>query len=340
MNHLGLNRFSGRRVSALLCALALISFFGPINSIAQTLEFVGPLRMAESPLGLVVGDYVGRKVMILDPASMEVLDALPIYSDESQLTPGKPLSVAWMNGRLYVGEEYTGRIQVFGYGRPKKNGLKESSVIDGKSQWVQTSPSLTAAPVVQPSAIVADEGQGLLFVASKGEKAVLVLDADGNLVRTIGGAGGAAPLGKPQGIALDRTGQRVFVSDDGIEDCNWMGCSLSSAINVYTYDGLLLGSIDGNTGNAGEKFSRAQGVALDPAGRVYLADSFRHEVMVFEETAPNSFSAMGVFGGKGSGPGQLLLPTGVLIDAATSRTFVANTMLARIEIFGMEDLTP
>ena len=146
MNHLGLNRFSGRRVSALLCALALISFFGPINSIAQTLEFVGPLRMAESPLGLVVGDYVGRKVMILDPASMEVLDALPIYSDESQLTPGKPLSVAWMNGRLYVGEEYTGRIQVFGYGRPKKNGLKESSVIDGKSQWVQTSPSLTAAP--------------------------------------------------------------------------------------------------------------------------------------------------------------------------------------------------
>jgi len=294
--------------------------------------------MAESPLGLVVGDYVGRKVVIVDPVSMQALDALPIYTDETQLTPGKPLSVAWMNNRLYVGEEYTGRIQVFGYGKPRKNGFKDSPRIDGKSQWVQTSPSLTAAPVVQPSAIVADEGQGLLFVASKGEQAILVLDADGNLVHTIGGPGSAAPLGKPQGIALDRVGQRVFVSDDGIEKCTWSGCALGSAIQVYDYDGALLATIDGNTGNAGEKFSRAQGVALDAAGRVYLADSFRHEVLVFEEVSTNTFGALGIFGGKGAAPGQLLLPTGVFFDAATGRTLVANTMLTRIEVFNMEDL--
>jgi DNA-binding beta-propeller fold protein YncE len=322
----------------LLCALAVFASLSPANASAQSLEFVGPLRMAESPLGLVVGDYVGRKVVILDPVSMQALGALPIYTDETQLTAGKPLSVAWLNNRLYVGEEYTGRIQVFGYGRAKKNGIKDSSSIDGKSQWVKTSPSLTMAPVVQPSAMVADEDQGLLFVASKGEKAVLVLDTDGNLVRTIGGPGSGAPLGKPQGIALDRVGQRVFVSDDGIENCTWMGCSFISAVNVYTYDGLWLGSIDGDTGNAGEKFSRAQDVAVDAAGRVYLADSFRHVVMVFEEVSANTFNALGVFGGKGSGPGQLLLPTGVLFENATDRIFVANTMLTRIEVFSMEDL--
>jgi DNA-binding beta-propeller fold protein YncE len=296
--------------------------------------------MAESPLGLVVADYVGRQVVIVDPTTLEVLDALPIYTDDTQLDRGKPLSVGWMNGRLYVGEEYTGRIQVYAYGKLKKGGIKDASSINKGAQWVQTSSSLTAAPLIQPSAIAADEVQGLLFVASKGEKAVLVLDADGNLLRTIGAPGSADPLGKPQGIALDTVGSRVFVSDDGIENCTWMGCSLSSAIQVYNYDGLLLASIDGSDGNAGYQFSRAQGVALDAAGHVYLADSYRHEVMVFEEFTSNSFSALGLLGGKGSGPGQLLLPTGVFVDAATSRMFVANTMLSRIEVFGMEDLTP
>jgi DNA-binding beta-propeller fold protein YncE len=327
-------------MTLLLGTIAACSLSVPLASSAQTLELVGPLRMADSPLGLVVGDYVGRKVVVVDPTTMQVLDALPIYTDETQLTPGKPLSVGWMKGRLYVGEEYTGRIQVFAYGKPKKGGVKDASSIGKTAQWVQISPSLTVEPLVQPSAIVADETQGLLFVASKGERAVLVLDADGNLLYTIGAPGSAAPLGKPQGIALDRTNQRVFVSDDGIESCTWMGCSVSSAIQVYDYDGLLLATIDGSTGNAGYQFSRVQGVALDAAGHVYLADSYRHEVMVFEELIPNSFSALGLLGGKGSGPGQLLLPTGVFIDAATSRTFVANTMLSRIEIFGMEDLTP
>lgn len=322
----------------MLCALAVVAGLASPGSSAQTLEFVGPLRMAESPLGLVVGDYVGRKVVIMDPVSMQAQAALPIYTDETQATAGKPLSVAWMNNRLYVGEEYTGRIQVFGYGKPKKHGVKDSPVLDGKSQWVQTSASLTAEPIGQPSAIVADEGQGLLFVASKVEKAILVLDADGNIVRTIGGPGTAAPLGNPQGIALDRVGQRVFVSDDGIEKCTWMGCSLGSAIQVYDYDGALLAAIDGTTGDAGQKFSRAQGVALDDAGHVYLADSYRHEVLVFDEVSPNIFGSLGVFGGKGTAPGQLLLPTGVLFDAATGRTLVANTMLTRIEAFDMEDL--
>ena len=294
--------------------------------------------MADSPLGLVVGDYVGRKVVIMDPESLQVLSALPIYTDATQVTPGKPLSVAWMNNRLYVGEEYTGRIQVFGYGKSRKGSVKDSTSIDGKSQWMQTSPSLTTAPIVQPSAIVADEGQGLLFVASKGEKAVLVLDADGNLVSTIGGPESAAPLGKPQSIALDRVGQRVFVSDDGIEKCAWSGCALNSAVLVYDYEGALLATIDGNAGNAGEKFSRAQGVALDTAGHVYLADSFRHEILVFDEISANTFDAIGVFGSKGAAPGQLLLPTGVLFDSATGRALVANTMLTRIEVFNMEDL--
>jgi DNA-binding beta-propeller fold protein YncE len=338
----------------LLSAITALFLSTPQISTAQTLELVGPLRMADSPLGLAVADYVGGKIVIADPATMAVTDAFSIYSNELSLDingdpvfdvngdpvfqAGKPLSVGWMNGRLYVGEERTGLIQVF----EKTGGKKSSGNKNPKKQaiWVQVSASLTASPVPQPSAIVADEARGWLFIASKIDGVVYVVDETGTLVKTIGDANSAAPLGQPQAIALDRDSSRVFVSDDGIEACSWSGCSYSSAIQIYDYDGLLLGTIDGSNGNAGYRFSRAQGVALDSAGHVYLADSFRHEVMVFEELTPNSFSALGLLGGKGAAPGQLLLPTGVLIDAASSRTFVANTMLSRIEVFGMEDLTP
>ena len=335
MLHSKASRLSRSPVTGILTAIFATLLLFPTVSGAQMAEMVGPLRLTGSPLGLVVGDYVGRQVLIVDPATLEITDSLPIYTDETLLDRGKPLSVGWMNGRLYVGEERTGLIQVFEQSAIKKNPKSQGGKKRGG--WMQVSPSLIALPVVQPSAIVADETLGLLFVASKGEKAVLVINETGNVIRTIG-PGSTAPLGNPQAIALDKTGQRVFVSDDGIEKCGMMGCSRSSAVQIYGYDGVPLGKIDGNTGNAGYKFSRAQGVALDAAGNVYLADSYRHQVMVFEELSSNTWSALGILGGKGAAPGQLLLPTGVMTDPVTSRTYVAATMLNRIEVFTLGDL--
>ena len=312
-----------------MSAITALFLATPQISTAQTLELVGPLRMADSPLGLVVADYVGRQVVIVDPDTLEITDAVPIYTDTTMLDRGKPLSVGWLNGRLYVGEERTGLIQVF----EKTGGKKSPKNKNPKKQaeWVQVSASLTANPILQPSAIATDETRGLLFIASKLDGAVYVLDAAGGLIRTIGGAGSSAPLGKPQGIALDVAQSRVFVSDDGFETCSWMGCSPGSLIQVYGYDGQPLGSIKGD-GTSGFSFSRVQGVARDDAGRVFMADSYRNEVLVFEEGTPNTWSAVGVLGTRGAAPGQLLLPTGVFSDSAGARILVANTMVGRIEV--------
>ena len=205
------------------------------------------------------------------------------------------------------------------------------------SSGLQVSASLTAAPVEQPSAIVADAGRGLLFVASKIQKSVLVLDAAGNLIRTIGGVGSAAPLGNPQGLALDTVRQRVLVSDDSFVRSGSLGTTMYAVVQVYDYAGVPLGRVDGSTGagNTTYKFARAQGVALDAAGRVYVADTYRHEVLVFAESGPNVFTALAKLGGKGLDVGQLLMPTGVFIDTATSKVYVANTMLGRLEVFGV-----
>ena len=335
MKHCG-EKNSSRNWKALLPSAIVVCLLSiSLTSVAQTIALVGPLRMADSPLGLVVADYVGRQVVIVDPTTLEITDAVPIYTDDTLLDRGKPLSVGWMNGRLYVGEERTGLIQVFEKTGGKKNPGNKNPKKQAK--WIQVSPSLTTAALGQPSAMAADESQGLLFVASKLEKAVLVFDADGNLLRTIGEEGSAAPLGKPQGIALDLSGERIYVSDDGFEVCTWMGCTPGSVIQVYDYSGQSLGSINGD-GSSGLSFSRVQGVAVDDSGRVFMADSYRNEVLVFEEGSPNSWSAVGTLGTRGTGPGQLLLPTGVFSDSVGSRILVANTMVGRIEVFATGEL--
>jgi len=317
-----------QRISAWLAFAAVLLL--PSIATAQD-AVVGPLRLSDSPYGLVVGDYVGNQVLFLDRGTMQATSWIPIYTDSTQAAQGKPLSVGWMNDKLYVGEELTGRIQVF-----------EWAIIGGKKKkseygWVQASASLTVEPIVQPSAVVADPAAGLLFVASKGQKQVLVLDAAGNLVRTIGGPGSAAPLGNPQGLALDIARQRVLVSDDSFIKSGSLGTTMYAVVQVYDYAGTPLGKVDGSTGagNTAYRFARAQGVALDAAGRVYVADSYRHEVLVFAEssTTPNTFTALAKLGGKGVEPGMLLMPTGVYVDAAASKVYVANTMLGRVEVF-------
>lgn len=325
----------------LLGAIAASLLSAPLIPNAQTLELVGPLRMADSPLGLIVADYVGGQVVIVDPATMQVTDAVPIYTDDTMLERGKPLSVGWLNGRLYVGEERTGLIQVFRKTGGKKNTSNRNPRKQARwmkqARWIQVSSSLTAVPIGQPSAIVADEALGWLFIASKIDGVVYVLDDAGTVLRTIGGPDSLAPLGKPQAIALDPAGQRIFVSDDGFETCSWMGCSASSLVQVFDYSGQPLGSISGS-GSSGLKFSRVQGVARDNDGRVFIADTFRNEILVFAESSPNSWSAIATLGTKGAAPGQLLLPTGVFSDTAGARLLVANTMLGRIEVFATEGL--
>lgn len=290
----------------------------------------GPVRITESPLGLMVGDYVGYSVVFLNPATLVVEDTVPIT--------GKPLGVAWMNGRVYVGDENTGVIEVYEKTSSGMKNTKNQKNPKKVVEWVQVSASLTGSSTGRPADIAADQEAGLLFVASKQDKMVLVLDETGALVGTIGAAGSTNPVGRPQGLALDRAGQRIFVSDDGVESCTWMGCSTASMVQVYDYNGNFLGAISGDSGQATFEFSRIQGLTLDSTGRVYLVDSWRSQIIVFEEISPNVWTGIGTFGTKGAGVKELLLPHDVIIDEATSTVYVTNTMKGRVEIFAMEDM--
>ena len=318
-----------RAVAALVAGI-MLTFSGAMAQTTTDATMSGPIRITESPMGLMVGDYTGYGVVFLDPATLAVTDTIAVT--------GKPLGVAWMNGRVYLGDERTGVIEVY---EKTSSGMKNTKNQKNSKkivEWTQISASLTGASLERPSDIAVDEELGLLFVASRLGKMVQVLDETGTLIRTIGAADSTNPVGRPQGLALDRLGQRIFVSDDGGEECTWMGCAPASLVHVYDYNGNFLGAISGNSGQATFGFSRIQGVTLDSTGRVYLVDSWRGQVLVFDEVSPNSWTGIGTFGSKGAGVKELLLPMDVIVDEASASVYVTNTMKGRVEVFTMEDM--
>lgn len=58
-------------------------------------------------------------------------------------------------------------------------------------------------------------------------------------------------------------------------------------------------------------FGKPTGLFVDSAGRVLVADTHYHRVMIFDRDG----RVLGQFGEEGEGPGQLIFPTDVVVDA-------------------------
>ena len=331
--------------AGILLALALLCLFGagsawlPTPAVAQTssaASMSGPMRVVDTQLGLMVGDYVGGNIVFLDPQTLAVKDTLLLPAEDQDPGPiirTKPLGVAWMNGLVYVGDERSGFILVYVKpGAIKKNGKVQTNPRK-IGAWELVTANLTGFPIGGPSDIVADESLGWLFVASKADRTVYVLDETGAVLHTIGGSA----ISRPQGLALDRDGQRVYVADEGERTCGSFG-SCYGLVRVYAYDGTFLGTISGRSGGQDFNFSRVQGVTVDSLGNVYLVDSFRGQALVFREGSANSWAGIGTFGLKGTGIKQLMLPMDVVVDEASSTVYVTNSMQRRVEVFSGEDM--
>lgn len=328
-------RYVGRAVAFMaVTGVLFIAFSAPAAAMS------GPMRAAESPLGLMVGDYVGGNMVFVNPETLAEQDTLPLLFEQQDPGPTlrtKPLGVAFLNGLVYVGDERTSFIQVYVKpGAIKKNGRVERNPRK-IGAWELVSANLTGFAIGGPSDIAADESLGWLFVASKEDKTLYVLDEAGAVLHTIGGPTSTNPITRPQGLALDRDGRRVYVSDEGESNCGSFG-SCSGVVRVYDYDGTFRGAISGKSGGQDFNFSRVQGVTVDSFGDVYLVDSWRGQVLVFREVSANSWAGIGTFGSKGAGVKQLLLPMDVVVDEVSSTVYVTNAMKGRVEVFASGDM--
>ncbi len=197
---------------------------------------------------------------------------------------------------------------------------RESNVIDRWNLSNGGSPvrfQLPGGPLTAkawPRGVAADPTSGNIAVPDEKNNKVIILSSSGSQQQIIDhyGSGAGKPMGSPQAVAYDSQGnlyvadgtmvnntyyvhvysslgawvQDIIVADEpgGITVSGnflWVLSSADSNVGVYTTSGGLLLRW-GSAGTGDSQFNDPYiGIAVDPAGNVYIADTFNHRVKVF-----------------------------------------------------------
>lgn len=134
----------------------------------------------------------------------------------------------------------------------------------------------------------------------------------------------AARFSGPSGVAIDGFGN-LYVADAANH--------LIRKVVAGTREVVTLAGLAGNSGSAdgvgsAARFNAPSGVAVTPAGLVYVADTYNHTIRVIAAggivtTLAGTAGASGATDGTGSGA-RFLYPYGVAVDAA-GVVYVADT---------------
>ncbi len=152
----------------------------------------------------------------------------------------------------------------------------------------------------------------------------VVLDQQGNYYVTDPRAGGVSKFSTygrllktiptqlpPLGVAVNGQGNLLV--------------SQGSYVAILDQNGVELGRLGSGAG----QFVKANGIALDGNGYVYVVDSLANNVQVF--TANGQYVT--TIGAAGTGAGQLSLPTGVAYEKKANQIVVTDTLNGRVEFF-------
>ncbi len=221
--------------------------------------------------------------------------------------------------------------------------------------WARTaiwSPSYDAGALLDPGGVDAAPG-GLFFVADRGHDRIAVVTAAGTILRTFGTRGsGPAELDGPADVAVDAARNRVYVVDHGnrrLAVYNLAGTPLEhwgqagpsegfvpyavavapASGDVYVLSRLPWGRIErfsqdgvwksgfGETGPGSGAFQWPEDIAVDPSGRVLVADTNNDRIQIFGAADHSVVEAILPLRGVAS----------VAVDPATSRIYALHAGL-------------
>jgi len=183
--------------------------------------------------------------------------------------------------------------------------------------------TLYAAVVLNAPRGMVQDSAGNVYVSDVGDHVIRKLKTNGQVEVFAGsvgnsgfdsGKGNAARFNKPWGLAIDRSGN-LYVAD-----------KLNNAIRKVTPDGTVttlagdgtFGSTDGT--GSGARFGYPEGVAVDPSGNVYVADTSNNLIRKITSAGVVSTVAgqagndgAGLLNGKGL-ESKLNAPTSLTLD--------------------------
>jgi DNA-binding beta-propeller fold protein YncE len=233
------------------------------------------------------GDQVGT---MRPPVEMGP-DHVPVY-----------LAIDPLTEEVYVTDRPTGSVYVY-----DRDGL-----------FLREFVPPTAEGGWQPLAIAFD-AQGLVYVSdlSAPFQRVLVLDRDGQVVRTLGQGLG---LSFPNGIAVDEGGY-VYVTD-----------SNNGRLLAFGPDGALVERV--GRGSREGSLGLPRGVAVDSRGRVFVADATGQGVFVYRAmfAGEGGLDYLGFFGGFGLQDGVFRYPNDVAVDQR-GRVYVTDSANDRVQVW-------
>jgi trimeric autotransporter adhesin len=200
--------------------------------------------------------------------------------------------------------------------------------------------------------VAVDSARGHLFVIDKDTGRIRLVDQVTKQITTVagngtngytgdGGPATAATLDYPRGVALNSAGD-LFIADSD----NWVVRLVTNGtINTYAGNGdgcFPATSTCGDGGPAAEaNLTDPQGVVLDSAGNLYIADTLDNKIRKVENTAQHTISTVAGTGNAcaagtdkcgDNGPAtsaDLNTPTGIAIDSK-GNLFIADYMDNRI----------
>ena len=172
----------------------------------------------------------------------------------------------------------------------------------------------------QPTGIVYDEINNLLYITDTRLHKIFVYNGKGILLRTIGKRGTEKEnFNFPTFLALDKK-NNLYVVD-----------ALNFKVKIFSDSGRYLNSF-GQTGDATGFFNRPKGIAVDSFGHIFVVDALFHIVQVFDMEGNYLYN----FGGLGQQKSRFWLPVGIFIDS-NNNIFIADSYNSRIQKYRLID---
>lgn len=240
------------------------------------------------------------------------------------------------SGNLYIADQLNHRIR-----RVSSSGTISTIAGDGTASSAGNGAAATNAQLSTPTGIAVDRS-GNVYATDAVGSAVRKFSVGGNISTFAGngtaaytgdgGAASSASLNRPKGLLVDSSG-KVYISDAANHRIRMV--STAGVITTVAGNGTVGYGGDGAQA-VDASLNYPQGLAMDAAGNLYVADRDNHRVRkIAPDGVISTVAGTGVRGYSGDGmPATRSLldyPTGVALDSL-GNLYIADTFNSRIRV--------